>query len=246
MEIYMRIAICDDLASERKTLINFVRRLESEENIEFDIVQYDSAEKMLETRDLSRPAEILFLDIYMHGMNGNEAAKKLIEQGYQGSIVFCTTSHEHAVEAFRLKADGYLVKPYDYESFSEAIWRCRQKFEKAKKALTFISDRFEYNIPLKEIAFIETDARCCVVHTLKEQIRTYKKMKDFEESVKNEPSFLKITRSCIINMNALKNIRDIELVFKNNEKILLPERSKKLQQQINDYFWKAAWSEAGQ
>jgi len=239
----MRIAICDDLASERKTLIGFVRRLEQEENIELDIVEYNSAENMLSARDPSRPAEILFLDIYMQGMNGDEAARILIDQGYQGSIVFCTTSKEHALEAFRLKADGYLVKPYDYESFCEAIWRCRQKFEKAKKALSFISDRFEYNIPLKEVAFIETNARCCVVHTLKEQIRTYKKMGDFEKSVESESSFLKITRSCIINMNSLKSIKDIELTFQNGEKLLLPARSKKLQQQINDYFWKAAYNE---
>jgi len=44
-------------------------------------------------------------------------------------------------------------------------------------------------------------------------------------------------------MNSLKSIKDIELTFQNGEKLLLPARSKKLQQQINDYFWKAAYNE---
>lgn len=239
----MNIAVCDDLTQERERLKGYLRRLEKEENVEISITEFASGESLISYCEKNPFPDICFIDVYMEGMNGVECARELIARGCSSSIVFCTTSLDHALDGFRLKADGYLVKPYDYSDFTDAIWRCKKHFEQNRKCLCFVSDRFDYNVPFKEIAFIETDARCCVVHTLTEQIRTYKKIGDFEKQTEGEPSFLKIHRGCIVNMNTMASVSDSEIVFKNGERVFLPARSKKLQQQINDFFWKSTWSD---
>lgn len=238
----MQVVICDDLEAERKQLKGYLRRLEEENNLELDILEFTSGEALVSYFEKNPFPDIMFLDVYMDKMNGIQCARTLIDRGYDKSIIFCTTSLDHALDGFRLRADGYLVKPYDYKDFTDAIWRCKDIFHSGGKQLTFVSDRFDYRIPFKDVLFIETDARCCVVHTAKEQIRTYKKISEFEAQLCGEPSFLKIHRSCIINMNAISSLDDSEIVFKNEERVFLPARSKKLQQQINDYFWKRTWS----
>ncbi len=237
----MKIAICDDLAEERKILREYLRRLEKEDNLEFDITEFDRAEGLIAAYDKGNVPDVAFLDIYMPGAIGTVAAKALADKGYSGSVVFCTTSLDHAVESYKLKADGYLVKPYSYEDFLGAIWRCRAHFEKSKKCLSFVSERIDYQIPLGDITYIETANRGCDVHTVKQVFFTYKKIGEIEEELRNEAAFLKIGRCFIVNMNRIKKTETDSLLLANGNHIPLPARDKKrLLQTVNDWFWKAA------
>ncbi|MBQ8623973.1 MAG: response regulator transcription factor [Oscillospiraceae bacterium] len=239
----MKIAVCDDINEQRMILKEYLRRLEKEEHLEIDVCEFSSGEDLLDYIKSGKhtPPDCLFLDIYMHGLDGIATARELRATGYDGSVVFCTTSIEHAVESYKLKADGYLVKPYNYEDFIEAIWRCRRHFEKSRKCLRFVSERLEYAIPFNDVLYIETEQRCCMVHTKKETIRTYKKIDEFEKEVEAEPSFIKIGRCYLVNMNAVAKIDNDKLTLTNNDNIILPLRDKKkLAQAINDYFWSIA------
>ena len=59
----------------------------------------------------NNPADIAFLDINMRGMGGLNLAKKIQQICPQCKIVFCTGYEEYAIEAFKLHASGYLLKP---------------------------------------------------------------------------------------------------------------------------------------
>lgn len=238
----MRVAICDDLAEERKIIKNYLRRLDTEEHLELDIYEFDKGEALLDYMQKGKNLpDFLFLDIYMGSCDGISVMRELRNSGYEGSVVFCTTSVEHAVESYKLKADGYLVKPYNYEDFLEAIWRCRRHFEKSKKVLKFVSERLDYAIPYQDVLYIETEARTCAVHTKKDTFNTYKKIGEFETELSGENSFIKIGRSYLVNMNAVKKLDNDKLILSNNDEILFPTRDKKkLQQTMNHYFWSVA------
>ncbi len=240
----MRIVICDDLAEERKTLREYLRRMEKEDSLELDITEFDSAERLIAAYDKGFVPDVVFLDIYMSGTIGTVAAKALADKGYSGSVVFCTTSLDHAVESYKLKADGYLVKPYSYEDFLGAIWRCRARFEKSKKCLSFVSERIDYRIPLGDITYIETANRGCDVHTMKQTFFTYKKIGEIEEELREETAFLKIGRCFIVNLSRIKKTESDSLLLADGNSIPLPARDKKrLLQAVNDWFWKAARGE---
>ena len=59
----------------------------------------------------STPADIAFLDINMRGMGGLSLAEKIIGFCPDCKIVFCTGYEEYAIQAFKLHASGYLMKP---------------------------------------------------------------------------------------------------------------------------------------
>lgn len=236
----MRIVICDDLAEERAKLKNYIRRLEKEDHLELDITEFDSAEALITAYDKGFVPDVLFLDIYMGGIQGTEAARLLADRGYGNSVVFCTTSLDHAVESYRLRADGYLVKPYSYEDFLGAIWRCRTRFEKSKECLTFVSERLDYQVPFKDVLFIETTNRGCTVHTRDGAYFTYKKIGEFEAELAAKPAFLKVGRCYIVNMNRIKKA-GTDSFDMGGAVIPLPSRDKKkLLQAVNDWYWKAA------
>ncbi len=242
----MKIAVCDDIEEQRKILRSYLHRLENEEGLEIDICEFERGEALIDyVKKSPTPPDLLFLDIYMGGIDGIATMRELRSVGYNGSVVFCTTSTDHAVESYKLKADGYLVKPYDYNDFIEAIWRCRRHFEKSKKCIRFVSERLDYEIPYQDILYIETELRCCAVHTKKETIRTYKKIGEFEADVNNEKQFIKIGRSYLVNMNSIEKTESDRLVLVGGDEIAFPTRDKKkLLQTINSYFWGLARGEA--
>lgn len=66
--------------------------------------------------------DILLMDIRMNGMNGIEAAKKIIEKYHNAKILFLTTfaDDEYIVSALKLGAKGYLLKQ-NFESIVPAL-----------------------------------------------------------------------------------------------------------------------------
>lgn len=68
-------------------------------------------------------ADIMLLDIQMPGMNGLEVAAQIQQQQSAPVIIFCTAYDEHALEAFRVQALDYLLKPVRPEELTRALNR---------------------------------------------------------------------------------------------------------------------------
>jgi DNA-binding LytR/AlgR family response regulator len=64
------------------------------------------------------PVDLLFLDIQMPSMNGLDLKKELDPQF---PVIFTTAYSEFAVEGFNLNAIDYLLKPFSYERFVQAV-----------------------------------------------------------------------------------------------------------------------------
>lgn len=69
------------------------------------------------------PADALFLDIRMPGLDGLDVARVLARFRTPPAVVFVTAYDEHAVEAFDLRAVDYLLKPVRAERLAETLHR---------------------------------------------------------------------------------------------------------------------------
>jgi two-component SAPR family response regulator len=67
--------------------------------------------------------DLIFLDIEMPGINGIELATHLLGNMEDISIVFITAYDQYAVQAFRLNAIHYILKPPNPDEISQAIAR---------------------------------------------------------------------------------------------------------------------------
>ncbi len=95
------------------------------EEISDDIVitaVYNDSVEALENIDTSS-VDVLFLDIQMPTMSGIELCAKL--KG-DFSVVFVTGHDQYALEALKLAAVGYLLKPIEEEELSDVLSRVRK------------------------------------------------------------------------------------------------------------------------
>lgn len=105
--------------------------------------------------------EIVFLDVEMPGMDGMELAEKIHEQNDAIQIVFVTAHRDYAVDAFKVSAADYILKPMTEKAIHAATEKIVRRYStmnrttaKVKKHSIFCLgsfDVFEKNsdIPIK-------------------------------------------------------------------------------------------------
>lgn len=74
--------------------------------------------------------DLVFLDVQMPGLDGLGVIRALREKGVAlPYFVFSTAHDEYAVEAFRLEAMDYLLKPVEKERLEVTLQRARREIE---------------------------------------------------------------------------------------------------------------------
>ena len=84
---------------------------------------------------------ILFLDIYMDGMTGMEAARRIRRQSDNCILVFVTTSSDFAVESYDVGASYYLLKPFQPEKLCSILDSFQSRHLLASRYIEVVSDR---------------------------------------------------------------------------------------------------------
>ncbi len=80
-----------------------------------EVVTFPDAEDALAWFKTNK-ADVAFLDIEMRGMNGLELASAIRRLCSSCKIIFVTSTSKYALEAFKIHATGYLVKPVTKEA----------------------------------------------------------------------------------------------------------------------------------
>src|ERR1700759_1053923 len=94
-----------------------------------------TASNGLQAVDLIRKLEpeLVFMDIRMPGLDGMGVVRQLREKTDDlPQFIFVTAYEQHAVEAFRLEAMDYLLKPVDKHRLAETIDRARRMIQEKK------------------------------------------------------------------------------------------------------------------
>ncbi|MGN0465792.1 MAG: response regulator [Lachnospiraceae bacterium] len=114
----MRVICVDD---EQPALDNFKMKSKKLSEIE-SLHLFSDAEVALEWAK-KNPVDVAFLDIEMSGINGIELARYLKEIDCNIRVIFITAFEQYALDAFRVNAIGYMLKPYTSQEIREALER---------------------------------------------------------------------------------------------------------------------------
>ena len=68
------------------------------------------------------PTDIIFLDIEMPNINGIDLYKQIKQNTL---VIFITSRPDYAVEGFNLNALDYLLKPFTFERFFQAVEKAK-------------------------------------------------------------------------------------------------------------------------
>ena len=114
----MRIYVIDDEPTVLMASEQIIRRALPDA----EVTAFLSAAEALDALNhLSKPLDVCFCDIEMPGINGLEFALRLKQISPETKIVFVTAYSEYALEAFRIHANGYILKPINAVRVLEEI-----------------------------------------------------------------------------------------------------------------------------
>ena len=167
-----RIAVCDDEKIDRKVILSMIEKYVSAYNVENSIEEYDSADGLISGIAGKEGPDILFLDIFMSGMNGIELAKKLRSEHVKSDIVFITSSNEYAADAFEVNAFSYLRKPLEESKFDEIMDKIMNRYSRTR-SIEVNCERVQEKIYVSDIIYIETSGRQLIIHTAASDYSVY-------------------------------------------------------------------------
>ena len=227
----MKIAICDDLQAERENLQALLGAFFAENGVSAEVCEFESGEQLLQSQ---QTFQLIFLDIYMGGINGIETARKLKEKDSGCLIVFTTTSVEHGADAFEVDAFHYLVKPIDPEKLRNALRRWLNLLSEIQ-TVEIKSGRGVKTVPVRDILYIEVQGRSCCVYTDSEQINASMTLSALE-AVLPKDQFVKPIRYCLAALGHIRKVGDGFLEMDDGSEVKIARGSgEELRQVLSSY-----------
>ena len=237
----LKAILIDD---ELNSLQNLQSKLEKYCPVVKVVASFQKPEEAIPQVRQQKP-DVLFLDIEMPKMNGF----RLIEElgGFEGEIIFITAYNHFAIDAMRISAFDYLVKPVSIAELQMAIARLQQQRSKhTKERLNILKQSIEENksqenkiavptseglefIVIKNIIRIESSTNYSRLYlTNKQPLLVTKQLKDFEE-ILTPYRFFRVHNSHLINLNYIsKYIRGEggQVVMENGDVVDVSRRKK--------------------
>jgi two-component system LytT family response regulator len=180
---------------------------------------YNSPEKALEEIK-THQLDILFLDVEMPGMNAFQFLERLGEFSFE--IIFTTAHNTYILDALRVSAIDYLLKPIDEEELGKAIDRLSKRImakRQSKETRPAVGKQQEqvrlaistaegvYFVNKSTITHVEAMSNYSIFHLANnKKITVSKTLKEFEDMLGGS-SFLRVSRSVIVNLDYVVKYR---------------------------------------
>ncbi len=185
---------------------------------ELEIIGLASSKKEALTLLSKKVPDILFLDIEMPGGNGFQLLEEVGEVNF--AIIFTTAYDEFALDAFRVSAVDYLLKPVDGEELRSAVDKINKGLKHSREHLNTlirhlnkpvgarkirfpVSDGFEY-VKEEDIVRCESDgAYTHIFLTAKRKLFLSKTLKQVHELIDSD-RFIRVHHSHIVNADLIQ------------------------------------------
>ncbi|MEA4962392.1 LytR/AlgR family response regulator transcription factor [Lutispora sp.] len=201
MHTILNIAVCEDDENDMSRLLSCI----TESGVSAQCETFSSCETLM-TAFLAGRYDLIFLDIYMDEIQqGVDAATKIRETDSVVTLAFTTTSTEHTLESYRLKASSYLEKPVKSADVREVLELALNK-KKNIPSVNLLIDGTYRDIPLDSILYFEQQNLSVIVNTLSGELRTSRtvKLKNIEPLLPD--NFLRCHHSYIANLKYVNRI----------------------------------------
>lgn len=162
----LRAIIVDDEAPARSELKFLLDELGSVDVVAEAASVREAIEKLKEYQ-----CDVMFLDINMPEANGLQLANALQHLRYPPAVVFVTAYSEFALDAFKVNAIDYLVKPVESDRLAQAVARVQENValhaqaqhferipvEKGGKKILIAIDKIRFVMARDDYAYLQTD-----------------------------------------------------------------------------------------
>jgi len=239
-----KIAVCDDVSVDIDNIVEIIRKVSSESNISgISYFLYKNGNDLL--KNIYQEFDVIFLDIQMEKMDGNEVARLIRNVDTDVILVFCSGIRVPTIELFKAQPYRYITKRFVKKEMEINVREVLEKMISSpqKYLLTFRNGN-SFRINLNHIVCISLLKRGCEIYIPPEAFKKYRCEKIYcEESLKQiyeliqDDRFIYAHNSYIINIEHIIKATRTEVILSNNI-ILTIARSKEklLRKRMIEYF----------
>lgn len=206
--------IIDDEQPARELLKNYVEKVPHLKLVK-------TCKNALEAIEMinNQPIDLIFLDIQMPDLTGIDMLKSL---RHQPLTIFTTAYQEFALEGYQLDVADYLLKPFPFNRFVQAVNKACELIEirHNKKTTSSPIDRSDtliikaehklYKIITEDIRYIEGLREYVTYHLADRKIISLQALKDIDVNLKNN-GFVRVHKSFIVNKKWVEMIEGNQL-----------------------------------
>jgi two-component system response regulator LytT len=167
--------------------------------------------------------DLVFMDVQMPGLDGMGVIRKLREKNIPlPHFVMATAYDQYAVEAFRLEALDYLLKPFEKDRLAVAVERARKAIaEKSKAApaevpapkpslqrskLLIKSGHRNFIVDAQDVVYATIeDGLITVVAASMEGQSNYRTIEELQSNL-DPDMFWRVHRSYLVNIHRIKEV----------------------------------------
>ena len=155
----------------------------------------------------SNKVGLIFLDIHLGEFSGIQ----LLETGNISSRIIITTAYDkYALKGFDLNVTDYLLKPFTFERFVQAVEKVQSNLLKKEsiqeKKFVFIKTEYRLEkIFLNEILYIEGMRDYRRIHTNDKRVMTLQTFKEFEQEIPSN-IICRVHKSYMISLGKIESV----------------------------------------
>lgn len=236
----MQLVILDSITTDRNHLIHSLENYFHKRLIDFSLQEYSSQKDMFGCLNFHcEKLPCCFINLSETEQIGLDVGLKIRKMNQDSIIFFTSNSCHHAAEAYRMQADGYLLKPIVTEELEASLDKCFKNINFIYKKIRIRSDYMTMNIPLKDILFIEVFNKTCVIHTKQKAVTSSVPLSELEEKL-NKEGFLRCHKSFLVNMHYIEKHSNSGFFLSNKQFIPISKReSLKHRETHLNWLWKS-------
>ena len=214
-----KIAICDDDKRYRKIIKEIVENENSLPKDEIKFYEYESGDKLLENTDILH--ELVFIDIRMPGIDGNQTALKLRNYNKDAVLIFCSSYFEPTVDSINFgQPFRYIMKDLHNinlrQEISSIMAEVKRRFQN-DYAVTVTSAGKVTRIHVENILYVSRAKRGCEIYVAKleekDVIRCRESLDELCEQLKGQ-GFAQAHHSYIVNLGKVEGLEKNVLCLK--------------------------------
>lgn len=162
----------------------------------------------------ANPVELIFLDINLPKLSGMEFLKTL---GNPPPVILTTAYQEYALESYEYNVVDYLLKPFSFQRFMQAISKVHSRTEKDKRPDTsskekdprdilFIKSGYEHvKIVPQDILYIKSDSDYTELYLPSKKVLSSEPLSYWTDILDNT-LFVRVHKSYIINSSKVDKL----------------------------------------
>jgi len=216
----IRCLIIDDEELARKLLENYIQRIP-----QLELVAACSNPVAAMPILQKETIDLIFLDIQMPELSGTEFLRSLPQKPL---TIFTTAYPEYALESYELEAVDYLVKPFSFERFFQAVNKTNKFLSKRASDKDFILVKSEhkiYKITFDDIFYIQSMSEYVAYYTKDGRILSLYALKKLETELP-EDLFIRSHKSYIVAIKKVKTLEGNLMHLVNGEKVPIGQNYK--------------------